>query len=354
MRRSLGLALIIALVSACGGSAASTDPDAGSTTPPDAYREPYDAGPLPPYTGAHTFPALDLDPGEELLGVCQSWTLNNDEDIYVNAIVMDAGPGWHHSNWMFVPETAFTGPDGTWRCRERMFDEVAGSTAGGAVFFAQSTQTDHEEQRFPRGAVYRIPARSRVIGSIHVLNFSGEPLSTDLTFTIESIPLADVTVELDPLAIDNRVIDIPARGTATSTTSCDFYRATGGADWSIYYILPHYHALADGMRISVVGGPRDGETIFETTGGIGNVLGSIIDPPFSMAGARGLRVECAYANPGSDRVAWGVNGTDEMCTLLAYTDAGRQLGGFATTMSASETLGDGTLATEAMCLAISL
>lgn len=343
-----------ALLLACGEPAGGATDDAGASGGDDAGRTPYDAGPLPPYTGEHTFPELALDPGDELLGVCQSWTLNNDEDLWVNEVEMSAGPGWHHSNWMFVPETAFEGPDGTWDCRDRDFSEVQASIEGGSVFFAQSTQSTNEVQTFPTGAAYRIPARSRIIGSIHVIHASPEPGTTAITFRIGSIPAAGVTTALSPLAIDNRGIEIAPRSRTEVTTACDLRRAHGGElDFSVFYILPHYHAIADGLRVEIVGGPRDGEVIFETMGGIGNALGGPLDPPVALAGATGLRVSCVYGNEsGTEMVTWGPTAADEMCTLLAYTDAPTQFGGLASAITARETLGDGTERQESSCLVI--
>ncbi len=343
--RTAGALLLISLTLACGGTTAEPAGDAGPL--------PVDGGPRVPFSGMHTFPAIDLAPGDERQGICQSWTLNNDEDLFVHAVIMDADEGWHHSNWAFVPETAFAGPDGTWPCRERSFDEVAAAARGGAAFFAQSTQTMHEEQRFPPGTAYRIPARSRVIGSVHVLNFSEAPRSTAISFRVETLEESAVTTELVPLVMDNRVVEIPARGTAESRMECDFTRQLGGPlDFSIYYALPHYHGYGTGMRIEVVGGPRDGAVVYETTLGAGDPLGGPIAPPFALMGATAIRVTCLYANEGPETITWGPDAADEMCTVLMYTDLGRRAGSFATEMESRETLPDGALRSTAACRVI--
>ena len=51
----------------------------------------------------------------------------------MNAVEMRADPGWHHSNWMFVPEVRFRGDDGTWDCDEREFNEVSAALSGGGT-----------------------------------------------------------------------------------------------------------------------------------------------------------------------------------------------------------------------------
>src|SRR6185503_4198173 len=112
----------------------------------------------------HTFQAVDMEPGQEITTLCQSWTIGNDQPLYVNSVRALNGGGWHHSNWVIVPDTIYDGPDGTWPCNERGFTQVGAGTQGGAVLFAQSTQATDEEQRFPRGAAIVLPAHVRVIG----------------------------------------------------------------------------------------------------------------------------------------------------------------------------------------------
>ena len=87
------------------------------------------------------------------------------------------GPGFHHSNWLFVPASnpatgvigPFDGPDGTFTCADRGFDQAVAALKGG-VLFAQSTQAQHDVQKFPAGAVIQIPAHSKIVATIHLLN----------------------------------------------------------------------------------------------------------------------------------------------------------------------------------------
>ncbi|UJR80282.1 hypothetical protein [Sandaracinus amylolyticus] len=327
MRRRWALACLVGAV--LGGCDDAGGDLQDAATPRDAGA-PHDAGPRPPYVGEHTFPAIELDAYGEVLSLCQSWTLNNPTELWVSAVEMSAGPGWHHSNWMYVPEPAFEGDDGTWRCSERTFNEVAASARGGGVFFAQSTQSTAETQQFPPGAAYRIPPWSRIIGSVHVINPSPEALSSALTFRITTIQPGEVTTRLRPLAIDNRGIELAPRSDTMVRTECNLRVAhRRDLDFSVHYVLPHYHAYADGMRIEIFGGPRDGEVVFETMGGIGNALGALLDPPVDLRGAEGLRTICGYRNEGTETITWGPLASDEMCTMLAYTDAERQFGALA-------------------------
>ena len=44
-----------------------------------------------------------VERGEEVSGECQSWTLNNDEPLFVSKVRQTNDGAWHHSNWFFVP-----------------------------------------------------------------------------------------------------------------------------------------------------------------------------------------------------------------------------------------------------------
>ena len=69
------------------------------------------------------FAEFSVDPGEEVLGLCQSWTLHNPNEIWVNAVELTQDEASHHSNWLFVPSDKYDGDDGVWDCAERGYTE---------------------------------------------------------------------------------------------------------------------------------------------------------------------------------------------------------------------------------------
>ena len=105
-----------------------------------------------------------IDVAEETWGVCQSWVLDNDEPIYVQKIRQDNGGGWHHSNWFFVPETAYPpnpeveGPDaaleGTWNCRDRNFREYLAAAAGDVLAKVEQVLPRRLSDRLARTALF--------------------------------------------------------------------------------------------------------------------------------------------------------------------------------------------------------
>jgi hypothetical protein len=280
--------------------------------------------PIPGTPLSHDFPANSTPPGGEILDLCRSWTLENAEEIWVNAVELDQDESSHHSNWTFVPDTDFDGPDGNWPCDERSYNQLAGALAGG-VLYAQSTQAIHEVQKFPNGVAVRIPPYSRIISDVHTLNTTADPVSGHARLTVYGIAEADVTVKLVPFHLTYDGLDIPPQSDARFTGECEleanFQAQAGGPfDLDVYYLLPHTHALGTRMFVHALGGERDGEVLLDVEGFNGEARGRAYDPPVSLLGASGFRFGCEFHNPRDESVGWGFD-DQEMCEALGFADA---------------------------------
>lgn len=296
--------------------------------------------PSAPPPQSFEFGPYAVAPGQEINSQCVSATLHNEEPLYVNAVELTTGPGFHHSNWFWVPDNRFTGDDGTWRCNDRDYDEVVAGLEGG-VLFAQSTQATHEVQQFPPGAATIIPPHSRIVAGTHLLNTSDAMVSVSLTLTIT--PIAEPTKKLQPMSLVNRAISLPPQRKSRMTMDCDLdkaHRNVAGvpATYSLYYALAHYHDLGRGLAIE---GVRDGTatTIFSTQNAVGDALGGTIAPAFSLDGFPTVRFYCDFDNPRATTVTWGV-GDQEMCTFLAWTDSDYVWTGGAITETVTPTITD--------------
>ncbi|HSO00618.1 MAG TPA: hypothetical protein VLS89_20140, partial [Candidatus Nanopelagicales bacterium] len=156
----------------------------------------------------HEFTEFTVKAGEEIKGLCQSWTIGNAEELWVNAVELTQDQRSHHSIWTFVPQNQFAGPDGVWPCADRNYNELVGTLAGG-VLYAQSTQAVHEVQRFPEGSAIRIPPYSKIIGDVHLLNTTGQDVTGNARLSLYSIPKSDVSVSLVPFEMAYRDLKIP-------------------------------------------------------------------------------------------------------------------------------------------------
>jgi hypothetical protein len=307
-------------------------------------------------TRTFSFGPFDIQPTEEIVDDCVQITLGNNEDIYVSAVELTTGPGFHHSNWFFVPLNIFPGPqsdlltnddansrldDGTYKCKDRQFD-IAVAGIKGNVLFAQSTQNAHEIQQFPSGAALKIPAHSKLVAQIHLLNSSDNALHLAPTIALTPLPAASVTTTLVGMSFENHSLGLPPNAQSAFTVDCDLMPqwqilynqgavSSPTPNFKFYYALAHYHVLGTGMQIAALQ-PDDttSSMIFQTTSTIGDALGAQIDPLFDMSGFSRIRFTCDYYNNTANTVVWGV-GSNEMCVFLAFTDSTFKWGGGETT-----------------------
>jgi hypothetical protein len=280
--------------------------------------------PLPGTPLAHDFPIVSSSPGQEQLGECRSWTLDNDAEIWVNAVELAQDEHSHHSNWTHVPEDQFDGPDGVWKCGARAYDFYVAVGKGG-LLYSQSTQAAHEVQKFPDHTAIRIPPHSRIISDIHILNTSAEAVAGHASLTLFQLAPEEVKVKLTSFHVEYDALDIAPHAVSRFTGDCsvaaDVAKVTGAPFApKVHYLLPHTHTLATGFTVEILGGPSDGQSLLDLGAYNGEAHGRAFDPPVDMSGSDGLRFACQYTNPRGASVGWGF-GDQEMCELFGFSDS---------------------------------
>jgi hypothetical protein len=307
----------------------------------------------------HDFGAYAIEAGGEIDGVCMSWTVGNDGEIWVNAVATENDGFFHHSNWFFVPEDVYDVADGHWNCWEQEFSEVDATLEGG-VLYAQSTQTAKEEQRFLPGTAIRIPPRSRIIAYTHLLNPTAEEKHTAVRLRLETLPADEVDTVLTPFRFNYAALAIPPMATSEFSGSCNVRERFEPVmkrplELKLHWVLPHFHSLGDAFRLALVGGERDGETIFELSEDYGDPLGHRFDEPLDVGatGADGLRFTCGYENPRNDEVGYGI-GDQEMCVMLGFAESGFVFDGYVNTTDGVTQDEDGIARGEGACTVIGI
>ncbi len=278
-------------------------------------------------TVTHSFGTLTLDAFEES-EPCVSWTLNNEEAVYVNTVTLANTGAWHHSNWFVVPDGTYPGPDGFWKCSERDFEEIKSATAG-TVLYAQSTQSWLEVQQLNEGAVIKIPPHHTIVGGTHALNLAPREVETELRMSLEIIHPMDVETVLTPMRLSFLDLTIPPMAQSHFRSQCDmnfrYEQATGRPlDIKLHYVLPHYHYLGNFFQLKMMGGERDGEVLYELNGFDAEANGRVFFPPIDFTGATGVEFSCGYDNFTNEEVGWGI-GDQEMCVMLGLAESERLL-----------------------------
>ena len=251
---------------------------------------------------------MTIASGREDEDTCQSWTLNNPTELWVNSITQHNDGGYHHANWFFVPDSNFTLPDGAWSCGENRFDELSAALEGGYLF-ALSTQSKEETQTLQPGAAIRIPPYSRIIGASHLLNATDNDITTTMGLAIKTIPTPTVTAKLAPARIQYLDLHLDPTAKSSFTTECRIDQANANLwnnplTYTLYYTLSHYHSLGMYQQLEILGGPRDGEVIMRHDG-YGNNAGTAIDPPLGR-GRLGIGDQemCVIALQATTNIGW--------------------------------------------------
>ena len=332
----LSISTLLACPSAPASSASSAADSDASTTVDVA---PGSSGAAPTSTGepgtsttgdpgpetaqmVHSFGKYTMKSFEET-EPCAQWTLNNDKAIYINTVTLANDGGFHHSNWLVVPETEFPGEDGYFNCGDRGFNELQAAITG-TVLIAQSTQSRYETQELPEGVVIKVPPRHKVVAGVHLLNLSSEALDSELRMSLTLTHPRDVATIVAPFRLNYQDLRIPALTQSRFTGECmlaDPYQSSTGValDLKLYHVLPHYHYLGNYFSIEIIGGPRDGEQIYLHTGFNADGNGRTYSPPIDLSGALGLRFTCGYDNWRDKEINYGI-GDQEMCTMLGLAD----------------------------------
>ncbi|HEY1556471.1 MAG TPA: hypothetical protein VGF94_16665 [Kofleriaceae bacterium] len=327
--RWLAFAVVLPLV-ACGNDHAAPQPDASNAID---------------WSKRVTFPfgPYMLQAEQEITADCVQITLNNDADIYINEVDFHTdGPGFHHSNWFWVPESTFPGPswngsnssvdDGTYNCNDRHFDQGIAGLFGGVVF-AQSTQSQQEAQQFPTGYAIKIPAHSKLVSTIHLLNPGDNSITVNPEISLTPIATSQLVRQLAGISFENEALALPPNMQSSFAVTCDMNGADQtppqswpAPDFKIYYALAHYHALGTGLTLEALKPDGTATTVYSTVNVIGDSLGAPIAPAFDFTGYQKLRFTCDYYNTTASTVVWG-NGSEEMCVFLAFSDSTYNFGG---------------------------
>ncbi|MFN0249555.1 MAG: hypothetical protein ACKV2T_21905 [Kofleriaceae bacterium] len=307
----------LAILAACGTDGTGVDVDAG---PVDWGTE----------KRVFEFGPYELAGGEEIEDDCVQISLHNETYIYINSVELTTGPGFHHSNWFWVPQTTFAGEDGTFKCDDRDFNEPVAAIFGG-VLFAQSTQSPHEVQQFPSGVAIKIPPRAKIVTQIHLLNPTDDTLAIRPKIAVQPIAEGDVRTLMAGISFQNQSLRLDPNSQSRFSVTCDLgpkHRELFGRDpdFKIYYALAHYHDLATRLTLDAITESGETTTIYSTDNQIGDALGRMFDPQFSMSGFTKLRLSCEYTNTRAQTVRWG-NGDGEMCVFLAFSDSTYNWGG---------------------------
>jgi hypothetical protein len=238
-------------------------------------------------------------------------------DLYVRRIHFRMRPNSHHfvlyglnptiPTFLVPPFDAvrdIRNADGTMNVTNMM-------TMGYHVFFGGAMQPEFAYE-FPTGVALKVPAGTGLDLNVHYANHGDAPISGEAAVNLHTIPLAQVTKVARTLNWANQSITLPA---GQRTTLEKTFTVTDST--TVFALTSHTHRLGERFIVKVVGGARNGETIYENTDWEHPAF-LILPQPVRLGPGEGLKSIVTYNNNTGTTVRFGLQSTDEMGIIFGY------------------------------------
>ncbi len=243
--------------------------------------------------------------------------LGNTEPVYVNRIETSMRPFSHHfALWTFaanVPPSVMPQPNAVRDIRSPDGVLITENTrAMGYHVFLAAAMTQRFDYVFPAGTALRLPARAGIDLNVHYANYTGGTIRGEAYVNLYTVPGAQVQRVLSTLDLDNSNIILPAR---QRTTVERVFTFDGPAN--VYALTSHTHARGERFQIRIVGGPRDGELVYENTDWEHPSIVTYLTP-ISLQKGWGLKSTVIYNNTTDRVIYFGLTSEDEMNIIFGY------------------------------------
>jgi hypothetical protein len=192
--------------------------------------------------------------------------------------------------------------------------------------FIIGSQLKQETIEFPPGYAMQIPANYILDFNSHYANGTRDTIQGEIIANIHTIPRSQVTRIVKPLQLSNLNISLPPRQERTiETTYLIGGRAPAAGDGfdsrdsviNIIGLTSHFHRLGKRFTIQIVGGPRNGETVYSSTNWLNPPL-TRYTPPITLRRGEGLKSIVTWYNDTDKTVVFGLRSEDEMNFIFGY------------------------------------
>lgn len=186
----------------------------------------------------------------------------------------------------------------------------SGEAFGEEMVEVLSTQEPYLEQRFPSGVGRVLHGGQKLAIDSHFVNPTDEPAPALVKLSFHTVAADSIEHVAHTATFENLTIYTPPGGSSSHLAECLI-----GQDMVVSELVRRTQQRGTDFTVWVAGGERDGQLLWHSK--------SMADPrvqlesPLRLAAGEGLRFECDYVNATSLELRFGVNASDEMCTLGA-------------------------------------
>lgn len=243
--------------------------------------------------------------------------VGNATDLYVRRVHFRMRPFSHHfvaySFSPFTPAGVYPAPNAVRDIRAADGTLIANNLIAMEyhVFFGGSMLTEFGYE-FPPGVALQLPPNAALDLNLHYANHTAAPVTGEAYLNLHTMPASSVVHAAKTLNLANLAISLPPNQRTTIERSFTVAQRT-----TIVALTSHMHRLGERFVIRIVGGPRDGETVYENASWEHPAL-VFLTPPIVLAAGEGLKSIVTWNNTTGQTVRFGLQSTDEMAIIFGY------------------------------------
>jgi hypothetical protein len=306
-----GALLTFGAMVACGDAGETTDETPEGTTEQTADDNPVEFADQTP--GIHRTDSeivfrtegFTLAPGQERF-VCYTQTLQ--EDIVIDGYAQSAKPFLHH---VVFAKTTGTEPEGSSEC------DVLFRFVWEPIFLAGAGATDIQ---FPEGVGQVLPAGTRLLAQLHLLNASGESVTDSAELVMHPSPVQNPR-PIGTYALGNFDVSLPPMQASKVESVCTVPETV-----NLVAAFPHMHLLGTSLTFEV--GPSADQLVkvFERSSyNFDDQRLELVNLTLNAGDV--TRVTCNYENTTDQTITFGESTNNEMCFLVGFAADRSGVGG---------------------------
>ena len=238
----------------------------------------------------------------------------NTAAVYVNKYTMRGRPNSHHFVLYGFQNTALLPPLNTLRDlynADGTINVTTFSQMQNHLFLGGGTDVN-ATYTFPAGVALKIPAGTSLDLNAHYFNKQTTSFTGENFINLYTVPQASVVKEAKSINFANYSFSIAANQRKTITTNFTFPAAV-----TVIMLTSHFHKMGESFVIKILGGPRNGETVYTNTDWQ-HPLVINFTAPIQLNAGEGLTSVVTYNNTSNKTVNFGLTSEDEMNIIFGY------------------------------------
>ncbi len=238
----------------------------------------------------------------------------NTSTVYVNKITMQGRPNSHHFVLYGFQNNTLLPPANMMRDLYNADGSINITTFAqmqNHVFLGGGTDVN-TTYTFPEGVALKIPPATALDLNAHYFNQQNTNLAGENYINLYTVSQANVLKEAQSINFANYNFSIPANSRKTITTNFTFNKEV-----TVITLTSHFHKLGEKFQIKVLGGPRNGEVVYENTDWQHPLVINLAKP-IQLKSGEGLTSVVTYNNTTNKTVNFGLTSEDEMNIIFGY------------------------------------